>query len=197
MTCRRPIRKGDILIAIDTNGSGKSSLIITLIWAIPKTSGRLSAFSDEIEQVFSGLHGCPGLIFQEDSLIDDLTCKDHFKLFCGLLGHTPAKTEEDIASVVSMLKWAEWVDNRAKDLSGGEKRKLCIVLTLVSRQSIVILDEPPATFEGISSLISCLSHEEAESVTTRFPGKPPQSFGPSIVAVITLDFSTRTAIGQR
>jgi ABC-2 type transport system ATP-binding protein len=64
-----------------------------------------------------------------------------------------------------------------KDLSGGEKRKLCVGLALVSRQSILILDEPTtgfdaqsrqiiwkaiAIFEGITALISRHSLKEAE-----------------------------------
>jgi ABC-type multidrug transport system ATPase subunit len=177
------IRTGEILIAIGANGAGKSTLINTLIGAIPKTSGRLYAFGDEIEQDFSELYRCLGLVFQDDTIIEDITCREHFELFSGLRGYTPAETEQDLSSLSSMLKLTECLDTRAKDLSGGEKRKLCIALSLISRPSILIFDEPTAGvdaqsrqiiwkaishFEGITAFISCHSLEEAESVATRF-----------------------------
>jgi ABC-type multidrug transport system ATPase subunit len=177
------LRVGEILIAIGANGSGKSTLINTLIGAIPKTSGQLFAFGDEIEQDFSAVYNRLGIVFQDDSLIDDLTCREHFELFCGLLGRTTTETRDYISSLTSMLMLSERIDAYAKDLSGGEKRKLCIGLALVSHPALLIFDEPTAgvdaqsrqtiwktiaQFKGITALISCHSLEEAESVATRF-----------------------------
>jgi ABC-type multidrug transport system ATPase subunit len=151
--------------------------------AIPKTSRQLVAFGNEIGQDFRAIYGRLGIVFQDDSVIDELTCREHFQIFCELIGYTPDEIEDEIESLTTMLTFTKCLDSVAKQLSGGEKRKRCMGLALASRPSILILDEPTAgvdahsrqtiwkavaRFEGSTALISCHSLEEAQSVATRF-----------------------------
>jgi ABC-type multidrug transport system ATPase subunit len=52
--------------------------------------------------------------------------------------------ELSIETFGSSLQLTEMMDNRAGDLSGGQKRKLCIVLSLLGDPPFVIMDEPTA-----------------------------------------------------
>lgn len=74
------------------------------------------------------------------------------------------------------------MSTRAKDLSGGQKRKLCLALSLLGNPPIVVMDEPTAgvdvqarqliwqTISGLKdSTLIITSHalEEAEAVSSR------------------------------
>ena len=95
-------------------------------------------------------------------------------------------SEEDLALSMEFfantLQLTHMLDNRAGDLSGGQKRKLCIGLTLLGNPPIVIMDEPTAGVDVqarqlIWKTISALKHttaiitshalEEAEAVSSR------------------------------
>lgn len=80
------------------------------------------------------------------------------------------------------LQLLPMVDNRAGDLSGGQKRKMCIGLSLLGNPRIVIMDEPTAgvdvqsrqliwkTIAGLrDTTVMVTSHalEEAEAVSSR------------------------------
>jgi ABC-type multidrug transport system ATPase subunit len=94
--------------------------------------------------------------------------------------------EEDIKSSMNdfcnSLKLNEMIDNRAGDLSGGQKRKLCVALSLLGNPPFVVMDEPTAgvdvqsrqtiwktiaSLRNTTTLITSHALEEAESVSSR------------------------------
>jgi ABC-type multidrug transport system ATPase subunit len=176
------IRPGEVIIAIGPNGAGKSTLINTLIGAQAATSGSIFVFDEQVEHNFGRLYAHLGIVFQDNCLLDTLSCVEHLRLFGEMQGYEGAELEDTVSTFVSMFQVEECSNTLAKMLSGGEKRKLCIAIALMSRPSILILDEPTAgvdaqsrqliwkaisRFPNITALISAHSLEEAESISSR------------------------------
>jgi ABC-type multidrug transport system ATPase subunit len=176
------IRTSEIVIAIGPNGSGKSTLLDTLIGAHAATSGKILVFGEEIAQDFSILYSHLGIVFQDNCLMESLSCLEHLQLFCELQGYDGGELTDTVAQFLSVFQLNGCAQTRGKALSGGEKRKLCIAITLISDPAILILDEPTAgvdaqsrqliwkaisRYQNVTALISAHSLEEAESVSSR------------------------------
>ena len=176
------IEPGEVIVVIGPNGAGKSTLMNTLSGTILPTSGKLRLFGGEETAQFREIQDILGICFQENVLLEKLSVKEHFILFGAFRGISKEDLDSAIEFFANTLQLTAMLDNRAGDLSGGQKRKLCIGLTLLGNPPIVIMDEPTAGVDVqarqlIWKTISALKHttaiitshalEEAEAVSSR------------------------------
>ncbi|OHS96113.1 ABC transporter family protein [Tritrichomonas foetus] len=176
------INCGEVIVIIGPNGAGKSTLLNSLAGAIEPTTGTMSIFEGTPTNHFSELHKYLGVCFQENVLIGQLTIRENFHFFGAFRGIDKNFLDESISFFGETLQLTEMLDQRAENLSGGQKRKLCIALSLLGNPPLVIMDEPTAAvdvqarqliWKTISSLknTTCIvtSHalEEAEAVSSR------------------------------
>jgi ABC-type multidrug transport system ATPase subunit len=153
-------------------------LIDILTGGTVQTAEMILVFGEEMGDDFSLLYWHLGIVFQANTLIDNLTCREHFELACLLRG----EIGNDILSFGQLVKLEDCLETRAGQLSGGEKRKLCIAMALIKRSAILVLDEPTAginvqvrrvIWESVrqmqpkTGLISCHSLEEGEDVSAK------------------------------
>lgn len=175
------IPTGGMVIVIGPNGAGKSTLINALVGAIDIDSGSIAVFGQEIEQDFSVLYANLGIVFQDNVLIDELTCDEYLRLWCDLQGESSVQASSDISYFCSLLGIGDCLAKQSNSLSGGQKRKLAIALALIRKPAILILDEPTAgvdvqarqciwkaicSVDGLTCLISAHSLEEAENIAS-------------------------------
>lgn len=168
------IKTGEIIVLIGPNGAGKSTLINLIAGAIQPTSGYI--------EFQPGLSNRLGVCFQDNVLIPELSVREHFDLFGCYRGVPKAILESSIDYFASNMQLSHMMTNRAGDLSGGQKRKLCIGLSLLGNPAIVLMDEPTAGVDvqarqliwkmlsglkGTTSLITTHALEEAEAVSSR------------------------------
>ncbi|OHT02783.1 ABC transporter family protein [Tritrichomonas foetus] len=176
------INCGEVIVIIGPNGAGKSTLLNTLAGAIKPTTGSIRIYGGEPTNHFAELHKYLGVCFQDNVLVGPLSIRENFELFGAFRGIQPDLLEESMSFFAETLQLTEMLDNRAENLSGGQKRKLCIALSLLGNPPFVIMDEPTAAvdvqarqliWKTISSLkdTTCVvtSHalEEAEAVSSR------------------------------
>ena len=179
---RFTINAGEVIVIIGPNGAGKSTLLNTLAGAIEPTEGTIRIMGGEPTTRFAELQKLLGVCFQDNVLIGQLSIRENFLLFGAFRGIAIDKLNESIDFFAETLQLQEMLDNRAENLSGGQKRKLCIALSLLGNPPLVIMDEPTAAvdvqarqliWKTISSLrdTTCIvtSHalEEAEAVSSR------------------------------
>lgn len=176
------IKCGEVIVIIGPNGAGKSTLLNCIAGAIDPTTGTLSIYEGQQINRFSELQKYMGVCFQENVLIGQLTVRENFHLFGSFRGISKQQIEESISFFSETLQLDEMLDQRAENLSGGQKRKLCIALSLLGNPPLVIMDEPTAAvdvqarqliWKTLSSLrdTTCVitSHalEEAEACSSR------------------------------
>jgi len=176
------IEKGESIILIGPNGSGKSTLLNTMTGTISSDGGILYVNGKRAEIGFSALQDMIGICFQDNVFFPSLTVKDHLFFFASIRGQGTEETYSQIDSLLSGLNLSESKHRAAGQLSGGQKRKLCIALAFIGSPQLVILDEPTAgvdpnarqtiwkaisQFKGCTSLISSHSLEEAETIASR------------------------------
>jgi ABC-type multidrug transport system ATPase subunit len=176
------INEGETIALIGPNGCGKSTLINSLTGSIMVDSGSIELYGENIIDDISVMYNSLGYVAQDNIMIDLFTVEENLLFFSKIRGLSDDTIMEDMNYFISQLLLENARNTRAMDLSGGMKRKLCCAIALMQKPSIMILDEPTAgvdiqsrqtiwkTLDGLThttTLISCHSLEEAETVASR------------------------------
>ncbi|ETK74085.1 hypothetical protein L915_19043 [Phytophthora nicotianae] len=141
------VRKGEIFGLLGPNGAGKSTTLSILSGILSPTSGDAYvggsiSVANNPQAVRTSLSVC----FQQNILFDSLTVWEHLSLVCALKATMGVKTvpEQTWYSKLQQFGLDEKRDALAKTLSGGQKRKLSLVLSLLDSSRVLLLDEPTA-----------------------------------------------------
>jgi len=176
------IKRGEVIVMIGPNGAGKSTLMNILAGVVPPTSGTVKILGGQSSTRFTELQKYLGVTFQDNVIIPLLSIREHFYLFGAFRGVPEHELEEAITFFANTLQLDGMLDNRAGDLSGGQKRKLCLAMSLLGNPPLVILDEPTAgvdvqarqliwktisSLKNTTSIITSHALEEAEAVSSR------------------------------
>jgi len=176
------IDKGESIILIGPNGCGKSTLLNAMTGTISADDGELYINRKKSVIGFSILQDMIGICFQDNVFFTSLSVKEHLLFFASIRGQGTEEAYSQIESLLSGLNLIGSKNTAAGNLSGGQKRKLCIALAFMGSPQLVILDEPTAgvdanarqtiwksisQFKDCTSLISSHSLEEAESISSR------------------------------
>lgn len=137
------INRGQIMVLLGANGSGKS----TTLYAI---SGLSDVTSGEINVNLLANEGGFGLCPQANVLWDSLTVEEHIRIFNCLKGETVRSDREEVNSLIKGCDLKEKSQFLSKNLSGGQKRKLQLAMMFTGRSSICCVDEVSSGLDPIS-----------------------------------------------
>ena len=130
-----------IFALLGHNGAGKTTTISMISGFLHKTSGSINIHGlDSIvnkDEVKSLIGVCP----QTNPIFNFMTVAEHLRLYATLKG-VEGDIEEEIDSVLNDIDLLNKKDYPAKNLSGGQKRKLCIAIAFIGGSKIILLDEP-------------------------------------------------------
>jgi len=133
---------GQIFALLGHNGAGKTTTIQMLTGMLEPSSGLMQFLGLDLVSERELLQAKIGVCPQDNVLFDLLSVYEHFQLFQSLKNAEGGK--QAIEQLITDLELAEYRDTLAKDLSGGNKRKLQVGLALIGDSRLVLLDEPTA-----------------------------------------------------
>lgn len=141
------VKKGEIFGLLGPNGAGKSTTMSILCGMLSPTSGDAivggyASVAKNPEAIRKSLSVC----FQQNILFDELSVEEHLYLVCALKNAIGVKTaaHETWEAKLRQFGLLEKRDALSKTLSGGQKRKLSLVMALLDNSRVVLLDEPTA-----------------------------------------------------
>jgi len=136
------VKSGEILALLGPNGAGKTTLINCVLGFYRLSSGtaKISGFDivREQDQVYRHVGICP----QHEILWPDLTPEEHLLFFARLKGIGPKNEKAVVTRCLEQVQLLEERRKLAKQLSGGQRRRLCLAIALVGSPAVVFLDEP-------------------------------------------------------
>lgn len=135
------IKEGQCVALIGPNGAGKTTLMSCLIGDLLATSGNI--LLDGLEANDASLKRKIGVLPQENKVPNQLKVKELIQFFRSI--HQDALSEEEIQQLLCFSN--QQYNQMAGDLSGGQKRMLSFVLTLIGKPKILFLDEPTASMD--------------------------------------------------
>ena len=138
------VKKGEIFGLLGPNGAGKSTTIGVISSLVNKTSGKVKVFGYDIDTDLELAKQNLGLVPQEFNFNPFETVEQIVLQQAGYYGVTKTLAKERAKKYVSQLDLWEKRGERARNLSGGMKRRLMIARALMHEPHLLILDEPTA-----------------------------------------------------
>lgn len=138
------VEEGDFFALLGPNGAGKSTTIGIICSLVQKSGGTVRVFDKDIDVDFPGAKQLIGVVPQEfnfnpfEKVIDILVTQ------AGYYGLPMALASERADKYLRLLGLWDKREERARNLSGGMKRRLMIARALVHEPRLLILDEPTA-----------------------------------------------------
>ena len=148
------IEKGDRIAFLGNNGAGKSTLLKIIAGQIPANAGNIQTSLDYRTEI--------GMMPQGDILIEDLTVSEIVKLK-GCMNHLP---RIDLEAALKKVSLQEFRNHYVGGLSGGQKRRLSLLLTILNSPKLIFLDEPTTgmDLESVDDFWALLKKENFTSL---------------------------------
>ncbi|HIF9110415.1 ABC transporter ATP-binding protein [Photobacterium damselae subsp. damselae] len=138
------VNKGDFFALLGPNGAGKSTTIGIISSLVNKTSGSVSIFGFDLDKQKVEAKNQLGLVPQEFNFNPFETVEQIVMNQAGYYGVERSVAKERAKKYLSQLDLWGKRGERARNLSGGMKRRLMIARALMHEPSLLILDEPTA-----------------------------------------------------
>ncbi|XP_078349015.1 cholesterol transporter ABCA5-like isoform X2 [Oculina patagonica] len=146
------IYEGHVTALLGHNGAGKTTLISIMTGMVPATEGNATVYGMDITDPIQmqEIRKVIGVCQQQNVLFNFMTVREHLEFYAGLKEVAIEEREEMVSSLMKEIDLADQKDTLSKDLSGGQKRKLCVGMALIGDPKVVILDEPTSGMDPYS-----------------------------------------------
>lgn len=182
---------GDFVYIVGKVGSGKTSIIRTIIAENPLTKGSGTVCGFNLKTIKNKeiplLRRKLGIVFQDFQLLMDRNVKDNLEF---VLRSTGWKNREEmdrrIGKVLEDVGMATKAHKMPFQLSGGEQQRVAIARALLNDPEVIVADEPTGnldkdTADGIMKLLTRINGEEGgtavimvthnNSIVEQYPGR--------------------------
>ena len=166
------LRENEVLCLIGHNGAGKSTLLKTLFGLLKPSAGKVMLAGEDVTGLPPREFAARGVAMVPEGrgVFGNLTVEEIFKLGMWAADIAKAERGERVDWVLEILPVIrEFWTRRAGTLSGGQQQMVSIGRALLSRPSILILDEPsiglaPKLFQDILRPIPDLRRKTGMSI---------------------------------
>lgn len=184
------VDSGDFVYVVGKVGSGKTSIIRTIIAENPLTEGEGEVCGYNLKTIrekdIPKLRRKLGVVFQDFQLLTDRNVKENLEFVLRSTGwRDPLAIEERITEVLEDVGMQTKAHKMPFQLSGGEQQRIAIARALLNEPLAIIADEPTGNLDGetadsILSLISRLNRSKGTailmithnmSILQKYPGK--------------------------
>jgi ABC-2 type transport system ATP-binding protein len=153
------VEPGELFAFLGPNGAGKTTTISILTTTLAKTSGTVTIAGHDLDRDATSVRRNIGIIFQNPSIDQHLSGEENIRLHVaiyGLYGYRPLyrampaeyrRRVEELAAVVGL---GDDIAKPLRTFSGGMKRKLEIIRSLMHRPAVLFLDEPTSGLDPVS-----------------------------------------------
>lgn len=167
------------------NGAGKTTLVRMLTTVLPPTEGTARVAGADIRKEAGMVRRRIGVVAQAMTLDIELTARENLDIYGQYYGIPRDLRQQRIRELLEVVRLTDRADQPVAGFSGGMKRRLEIVRSLINRPQLLFLDEPTTGLdpqgravvwdylkkihkdEGITLIITTHYMDEAEGLCDR------------------------------
>ena len=136
------VQRGEIYGLLGPNGAGKTSTVEILEGYRERSSGSVSVLGFDPQARPRELRRRVGIVLQSSGIYSQVRVGEVVAHFAGFYPH-PRNVDE----VIELVGLSDKRDERARRLSGGQRRRLDLALALIGDPELIFLDEPTTGFD--------------------------------------------------
>lgn len=168
------VMPGDFVYIVGKVGTGKTSIIRTIIAENPLVKGEGEACGFQLNGIrdreIPYLRRKMGVVFQDFQLLMDRSVEDNLSF---VLRATGWKNEDEMSKRISSVLEAVGMQRKAHkmphQLSGGEQQRIAIARSLLNDPEVIIADEPTGnldneTADGIMKLLTGINKDKGTAI---------------------------------
>lgn len=135
------IDEKEIFGLLGPNGAGKTTLISLLCSLIKPTSGSFTIDGltykspNQLKQLI-------GIVPQEYALYPELTANENLRYFGSMYGLKGQLLKSKISQAIETLGLSKFADKKVSTFSGGMKRRINLIASILHEPKVLFLDEP-------------------------------------------------------
>ena len=148
--CNIQVEEGEIVVVIGPNGAGKSTVMKAMLGLLKLKKGSVRFNDDEITHMLPQDRVKLGIAFvpQTKNVFTGMTVEENLEMGAFLREDNIKDTIEQIYELFPILK--EKRNQNVGELSGGQRQQVAFGRALMTKPSILMLDEPTA---GVSPIV--------------------------------------------
>jgi len=136
------IESREIFGLIGPNGAGKTTLVRMLTTVIPPTDGTAVVAGFDIREEADGVRRSIGVVSQASTLDVELTAWENMNIYAKYYDVPAEIRKERIKELLGIVGLSERANFTVGSYSGGMKRRLELVRSLIHQPKVLFLDEP-------------------------------------------------------
>ncbi|KAK7195511.1 ATP-binding cassette subfamily A, member 1 [Novymonas esmeraldas] len=158
------MRTGEVSVLLGPNGAGKSTIMGMATGMVEPTNGDIYIRGYDarthLEECRQNIGYCP----QRDIVWSLLTVEEHITFYARMKGSNSMNVQSKVNHVIDLVDLHEKRHCKASNLSGGQRRRLCVAIAMVGDSTVLLLDEPTAGMDikGRKTVYDALNRSRAQ-----------------------------------
>jgi ABC-2 type transport system ATP-binding protein len=136
------VAAGDFTVLLGLNGAGKTTLFSLVTRLYAQAEGAIRVFGMDIRERMLECLRQMGIVFQQPTLDLDLSVEQNLYYHCALHGLSRREAARRITAEIERVGLTDQLPDKARRLSGGQRRRVEIARALLHQPRLLLLDEP-------------------------------------------------------
>ncbi len=149
-SCNIEVNKGEVVVIVGPNGAGKSTAMKAFLGMLKMTGGSISLGDKDIMSLTpqERIHAGIGFVPQTHNVFTGMTVEENLEMGAFIRDDDISGTLEEIYQLFPILKHKRL--QAAGELSGGQRQQVAVGRAMMTKPSVLMLDEPTA---GVSPIV--------------------------------------------
>ena len=141
------VKEESFTVLLGPSGCGKSTILKMLSCLENVTSGTIKIENKDVTEVEASKRGV-SMVFQSYALFPHLNVKENIQFGLKVRKVPPAEREKRVNEAAKVVGLSDLLDRKPANLSGGQRQRVALARSIVSDQSVCMMDEPLSNLDS-------------------------------------------------